>query len=398
MVTAPSVQFEKPAPSSDALTQCAAIIAHEPALAVRLAAERSADEFARALADVAQSRGIALDDAALNTLTNHREIRLGHHCSDWPLSSRRFWQPFALEWTSDGAELIWGCATATPDSPFHEQTVMDLRTRPINRLFAVRTPLTAKFAAALQADALPTRGLIFHMSRCGSTLIAQALKAWPGTRVISEPALLDAALTMACTGNDAGGQLFRIVLAALSQPRGDDRDVIIKLDAWHAMALTKIKTLVDAPWLFVYRDPCEVLVSHAREPGRHTIPGMLPETWFNVARSHEAGALTDYAAHVIGTICSAIVPHADAANLINYSELPDAIAARVAPLFGLATDARSAELKAMLSRHAKRSYENFVDDRPTKRAATSATIRDAAQRWIEPHYAALEKIRCGQET
>jgi len=366
-------------------------------LAARLAAQRSAGEFARTLADAARERGISLDAESRNTIEGHREIRLGHRCSEWPLSARRFWQPFALEWTSDGAELIWGCATGATDSPFHEQTVMDLRARPLNRLFAVRTPLTADFCAALQADALPTRGLVFHMSRCGSTLVAQALKAWSGTRVISEPALLDTAITMMCTGHDPDGQLFRTVLAALAQPRGDDRDIVVKLDAWHAMALTTIKTLVDAPWLFVYRNPCEVLVSHAREPGRHTIPGMLPAAWFPGARSHDPSALTDYAAQVIGAICAAVVPHARAANLLNYAELPDAIAARVAPLFGLdAADARNAELQTALSRHAKRPYETYVDDRAAKRAAANETIRDAAQRWIAPHYDALETIRRGR--
>ena len=361
---------------------------------MHLAAQRSTGEFARALADAARERGISLDAESRITIESQREIRLGHRCSEWPLSARCFWQPFALEWTNDGAELIWGCAAGASDSPFHEQTVMDLRARPLNRLFAVRTPLTADLRAMLQADALPVRGLIFHMSRCGSTLVAQALKAWPGTRVVSEPALLDTAITMTCTGHDPGGELLRAVLAALAQPRNDDRDIIIKLDAWHAMALATIKTLVDAPWLFVYRDPCEVLVSHAREPGRHTIPGMLPEAWFPGVRSHDAAALTDYAAQVIGAICSGVVPHASATNLLNYAELPDAIAARVAPLFGLdSADARDAELATILSRHAKRPYETFSDDRATKRAATTETIREAAQRWIAPHYDALEAIR-----
>jgi hypothetical protein len=203
---------------------------------------------------------------------------------------------------------------------------------------------------------------------------------------------------MACAGNDPHGQLFRTILAALSQPRGDDRDVVIKLDAWHAMALPKITALADTPWLFVYRDPCDVLVSHAREPGRHTIPGMLPAAWFgSISHAHAAAALTDYAAHVIGAICSAVVPHASAANLVNYSELPDAIAARIAPLFGLAAaDARSSELETALSRHAKRPYEPFADDRAAKRSAINDTLRDAAQHRIEPQYAALETIRRGR--
>lgn len=367
-------------------------------MAERLAGIQAVDQFINVLSEVAQQSGITFDDAARETIASNRAAIFACRVTDWPLASRRGWLPFAFEWGTGGAELVWGRGVAYAEEAFHEQVVMALRSRPMNRMFAVRTPLTPEFVTALEADALPVRGLVFHMSRCGSTLIAQALKAWPGVRVLSEPGLLDTAITVACAGNDPDWMIFRAVIAALAQPAGTDRDVAIKLDAWHALALAKIRKRMPVPWLFAYRYPLEVLVSHAREPGRHTVPGMLPPAWFGApAQTHDAQTLVQYAAQVIGAICAAVVPHASTANLLNYAELPAALTTRVAQAFDLNPAAADpARLAALLTQHAKRPYEAFIDDRATKRAAASAEIRAAAEHWIAPHYAVLESIRCGR--
>ncbi|MDR3386588.1 MAG: hypothetical protein P4L92_06000 [Rudaea sp.] len=393
---ATSVQHEASATPDNVLSRLAAVIAGEPDLAERLARIQPVDQFATALSDAARQRGITFDDAAREAIAGNRAAMFGSRVTQWPLASRRGWQPFALEWGPSGAELVWGRGVACAGTVFHEQVVMALRSLPMNRMFAVRTPLTREFISALEADALPVRGLVFHMSRCGSTLVAQALKAWPGVRVVGEPGLLDSAITLACAGNDPDWMIFRAVIAALAQPAGTDRDVTIKLDAWHALALTEIRRRICVPWLFVYRDPVEVLVSHAREPGRHTVPGMLPPAWFGTpVQTYDAAALVQYAAQVIGAICAAVAPHASAANLLNYEELPQALT-RVAQAFDL--DPRAADpdrLAMLLTRHAKRPHESFADDRATKRAAASGEIRAAAEHWIAPQYMALETIRRG---
>ena len=378
-----------------ALAQCAALIAAEPELAAMLAAIQPADRFLGALEEFARQHGITLESDAKEIIVGNRSVALGCRITAWPFAARRGWQPFVLEWGPLGAELVWGCGAEHADAAFHESTVADLRARPLNRLFAVRTPLTPEFTSALEADALPIRGLIFHMSRCGSTLIGQALKAWPSVRVLSEPGLLDIAITLAYSGNDPDWRLFRAVLAALAQPAGDERCVVIKLDAWHALALAQILQRVPAGWLFVYRNPAEVMVSHAREPGRHTVPGMLPEAWLGTSReTADQMSSREHGARVIGAICAAIVPYARAPNLLNYDELPQALRTRVADSFGFDRAAADpAKLDALLAVHAKRPYEPFADDRMTKRKAADASLRAAVERWIAPHYTALETIR-----
>ncbi len=353
-----------------------------------------------ALDEVARQHGITFDEEDRQKVASGRTAACGSRLATWPLASRRGWIPFALEWGPEGVELVWGCGETYGDEAFHEQIVLALRSRPCNRLFAVRTPLTAEFVAELQSTALPVRGLVFHMSRCGSTLIAQALKAWRGVRVLSEPNLVDAAITLAYTGNDRAWLTLRGVIAALTQPDAGARDVVFKLDSWHALALTQILERIHAPWLFAYRDPIEVLVSHAHEPGRHTVPGMLPPEWFGPpSETCDAHELLQYAARALGAICAAVAPHAVAANLLNYEELPDALTRRAAWVLNLDPgDVDRARLEALLGRHAKRPHDSFADDRAAKHAAATAEIRSAAGHWVAPHFAALELIRRGART
>ena len=51
---------------------------------------------------------------------------------------------------------------------------------------------------------------------------------------------------------------------------------MIKLDAWNIGELPLLRECFpDTPWLFLYRDPLEIAVSHLRRPGMHMVPGMI---------------------------------------------------------------------------------------------------------------------------
>lgn len=381
---------------SDSLTRWEDRVLADPALATRLASIVSPEAFRDALL----AMDACADDAtALAALAADRPVATRPPRTTWPLEQRRGWQPLGLEWSTAGAELVWGSGDVPDTVPFHEQIVATLRYRPFNRWFAQRTPLTPAFVAELEADALPLAGLVLHESRCGSTLIAQALKAWPGTRVVSEPGLLDTALTAALTGMDPTALLFRGALAALRQPARDDTRVVIKLDAWHALALGALRSLLPGvPWLFAYRDPLEVLVSHTKEPGRHTVPGMLPDAWLAPAFIDDTQLPIEHAARVLGSLCAAIVPHAQATQLVNYAELADAssgaLSTRIPRLFGLDPGAVDrGRYAAALAQHSKHPREAFVDDRAAKNEAATDALRAIAARWMDPHYATLEAIR-----
>src|SRR5262249_57696026 len=93
-------------------------------------------------------------------------------------------------WTGGGPLVDWwhlGGVRFT--DPFFEQTIATAMAHPFNLLFRPATQLRALAAPA--TPELRPAGLIFHMSRCGSTLVAQMLAALAGNVVLSEPTPLD---------------------------------------------------------------------------------------------------------------------------------------------------------------------------------------------------------------
>ena len=88
--------------------------------------------------------------------------------------------------------------------------------RPVRPL--VRTGLEA--LRALDSEpSLDPAGMIFHLSRCGSTLVSRLLGTLPGVVVVSEPAPLNALLGLAPDEIEDATliKLVRLVVGALGR-------------------------------------------------------------------------------------------------------------------------------------------------------------------------------------
>ena len=112
-------------------------------------------------------------------------------------------------------------------------------------------------------------GFIFHMSRCGSTLVAQMLAALPENRVLSEPtainAVIRAALLDARIPRATLVDWLRTVVGLLGCPLEGESRYFVKLDCWHVLALPLIvEAFPETPWIFLIatRRRC---CSHKRE-------------------------------------------------------------------------------------------------------------------------------------
>jgi hypothetical protein len=286
--------------------------------------------------------------------------------------------------------------------PFCQDTLQKLASRPFNQMLGQRTGLETLLERAESHPGLPLRGLVFHMSRCGSTLIAQALAALGDTVVLSEPPAFDTLLQwlVASPAVDAAHRAasLRGLLSALGQPRrAEDRRLFVKTDCWHIGQGERIFQAFPAvPWVFLYRNPLEVLVSQVRMPGFFTVPGSLQGHGLYPPAELWAKPLENAAwvlGHVLTAALAALRQH-PGGLLLNYSELPHALDTRLAPHFNLALGGADLEAwQAVRARHSKQPHQSFQPDAADKQAAADAALREAAARWLDEPYAELEWLR-----
>lgn len=310
------------------------------------------------------------------------------------------WLPGRIFWNDDDVEAsivewIHSDETGFPDA-FLDDTFARLTRRPANVLFRRRTTLAQLEAWAQHSPRIRPTGLIFHVSRCGSTLLAHLLGRLDGALVLSEPGPVDSLIRAGDRlGRDRQIRLLRAVVSALGQARAPGQTrLFIKLDAWNTLQHALIReAFPETPRVFLYRDPVEVLVSALRQRGVHTAPGLLPGRLFGIDDEPDPDA---WAARVLGAILTGGREAAEAAPtlLLNYADLPGAAWTGVAGHFGLTlTKDEVARLTLASGRNPKRGDQPFESDAAAKRDAAPEAVRALAERWMRPAYDALEALR-----
>jgi hypothetical protein len=277
---------------------------------------------------------------------------------DWSM-----WAPVRLnerrvEWIECGARRF--------REPFFEDSV-----RCLSGAARSTSELSELAEWAATHPGLAPSGFIFHMSRCGSTLIAQMLAAVDANRVLSEAPALDDALCL-------GDEWLRAAMNALGQASCGERRLFVKWDCWQTHRMESIRrTFPGTPAIFLYRDPSEVLVSQMRNPGMWTVRD-TPGT--SGREAHVAQLLAD--------ICRAAL--AQDAVLVNYSELPGMV---YDGLFGVRwTEEEIAQMTTASALDAKSPCFGFTSDGEEKRRAATARVREAAE-IVQPVYEELERKR-----
>ena len=312
------------------------------------------------------------------------------------------WMPARVRWGAAAeAQVTWIHGEDERfTEPFLEDTFNAWMRRPVNSAFAPVTSLERLRARAAALPGIQPTGFIFHVSRCGSTLLARLLAQAANALVLSEPPPLDAIVRANHREPrmDEALQIetLRAMVSALGQPRAPGQNrLFIKLDAWHVLQAPLLRAAFpDTPWVFLYRDPLEVMVSHLRQRGMHTVPGVLPPSLVGVT-DPSAVSPEDYCARVLGAIYAAgLAAHAPGCSLlVNYQDLPEAMDS-IARHFGLDPDEPGfrAALAAEKGVDAKRGGA-FAPDGAAKRAEATPTAQQAVAHGLISIYERIEQVR-----
>lgn len=297
-----------------------------------------------------------------------------------------------VDWCWFGAQRL--------QQPFYRDDVEQALRLPFNLAFRRATPLHALLDWQRRSPGLAPRAFIFHASRCGSTLLAQMLASLPSQVVLSEPPPLDSLLRLSAATLSEGARSAALsaLLSAFGQRRNSqERSLVVKLDAWNIFELPLLQRCFPAtPWLFLYRDPLEIAVSHLRQPGLHMVPGLLGHSPLD---SPEDASLSreGVIARRLGRLLEQGLQHCQALGglALNYTELPAALGSRLQPVFGL-SDSELHSALSMTRQHAKHPHQPFAADSQAKRQNASPALRAELARWADEPYRQLEQLRHSQ--
>ena len=308
------------------------------------------------------------------------------------------WTPIRVHGSDVEPLVDWAVIDAPFVDPFFEQSVYRAMQHPFNQVFLRTTPLNVLDAFPQTPPTGEPAGFVFHMSRCGSTLIAQMLSRLSDTIVLSEPQPLDAILRLRRAGlfdDEWAVRRLRATMGALTRACGGERRSFVKFHAWHVVDLPLIAQAFPAtPWVFVFREPRAVMRSQEKNPGAEIVPLTLDPRIAGVdVRDLTSISPAEYCARVLSSFCDAALANARTGRscFVDYAGLPGAVFSAVLPLFGVSPDAD--EVQRMIDVAAIDAKGDGGPYRSAANAETSGEIDGLASRWLDPVYAAMRDFR-----
>ena len=168
----------------------------------------------------------------------------------------------------------------------------------------------------------------------------------------------------------------------------------------------------DTPYLFVYRDPVQVMMSHLKQSKRNANcvrqqrngpPAAVERIVRHVDPKLKARKLIpeDYCAAHLASLTETVVQHSDPRGIpVNYERLPEALYEDILPWLGLpVTDVHLKRMKLVATAYSKGRDGQagaFVEDSAAKEQAASDAVKQAAATYLQESYEELEKMAAAQ--
>lgn len=310
-----------------------------------------------------------------------------------PVALSGHWLPHRYQ--AKHRSINWCLPQGHATEPFHDQYIERCRRLLLNQLIAPRTPLQPLLnGAAITSDIQPA-GFIFHLSRCGSTLVSGCLAELHNTHVLSESQLLtEILLDDSLSETEKQHLLPQLIRLQTAIFPGRDK-VIVKWNAWDIFFWPLIrKVYPQVPVIFLTRNPVEILASHQRSAGRHMSGDK------SMARLNPAFLMADTEKNILDmriNILSQLMSGMLAVNkgevrVVDYTQLNAEKILEIAHFFGAAVTADEYKrIEQRMSVHSKDPHRSFTDDTRQKRQLFSAAETDKINHHLHNGYQALAR-------
>lgn len=251
--------------------------------------------------------------------------------------------------------------------------------------------------------AVEPKAFIFHMSRCGSTVLSKAIAQSSHVVVMSEVPVVNKLLNYLCgceirnvIYERGKRRILRNLILALGRKRWDSQQsYVVKFSSWNIMLLDSIRTLFPSvPCLFVYRDPAEVLVSHL-----HNATGFVAAKGALVSQSLtgmdaiqlQVMEQIEYIARCLRGLMVAGLSKSD--FFLGYPNVTRESVPAILRHFNIACPHEHLEAMMREFDHDSKAVAKntpFDDDTHDKRRSVSGEVQDAVSQFLAHSYQALE--------
>ena len=316
------------------------------------------------------------------------------------------WYPVKINKDSQTNTVKWAYLPDRFVEPFFFNTLSKSRSHKFNNLYNVYTDIEIyKSEITLQQNIIPPSAFIFHISRCGSTLIGQMLAALPGSIVISEAEILDDIINFEMNDETKYRfeqlEIFRDAIGYFGRIRfGIENNLYIKLDSWHIMRYDFINTAFPrTPKVFLYRNPLEVILSHTVSRGGQMVPGNLKmDDFIYKPFEWKVYELQKYSVFVLYNFLKAgieVVKREEGKlMLLNYSQLPAAVWEQFYKFTGIGyNEEQISIMKASAKAHSKNKNVEYKGDSYPDENELGEEILELINRYLVPLYIELEELR-----
>ncbi|MGE8341978.1 MAG: sulfotransferase family protein [Flavobacterium sp.] len=254
--------------------------------------------------------------------------------------------------------------------PFFEETIVKCQSHDYNsKSFKLISTAENIIDWSKELDFVELKGLVFHVSRCGSTMLSQSLATSSENIMVSEAPIIDQILRSNAFDSAMKTTLLKSVLRFLGQKRfSEQKHLIIKLDAWSIFKASYLRSVFpEIPFALLYRNPGEVLRSHQKMAGMHMIPNLIPSSVFGItSKEVEEVSFQQYQVLVLEKYFQSFLDFYERDQniiMLNYNDGMKNVIERFIAFINV--DFSESELNAMLERlkkHSKNEQAVFTGD------------------------------------
>ncbi len=237
---------------------------------------------------------------------------------------------------------------------------------------------------------------IFHMSRCGSTLLTQMLSSTNKFYVLSEPTIINAVLdpNLIISENERETLLRSCLNNLLLSIPQEAEKMIIKFRSWNILLIDLIlKSTPSVNWVFIHRNGNEVLASVLKkQPGWLRSKNLYYDFFAKILKTNKQEIKSmngdEFAIKLLAEFCQkAILYNGNKNHFIDYKDLKNDIDKLIEKIFvvKLSKGEKQAIIKTsnIYSKDVEKN-KHFVSDTEEKQKQINEDQRSMIEKLIEP--------------